>query len=424
MIKCLHELSVQAHLQPASTMHHRLMSPIASHFCSRSLKPISAKHGHVRSYAAFYHPSQDSDDECLPSEWYGIAYAKLIRLTHVLKNVQHRDGRLVDIDIGSTITDDCTISKFRTFNSVAKAFIRSPSSGFFNTPNERRAIKLDSLTKVCNFLNISAQQRKNVRLAICPQVTQHHIWRGALEKILIDLKLDMDASKCSSRFFQIGEQILSSCTNFFAETAGVTSSDSPSWMRPAPLNKVEKPLPSREWEEVLEMFVDLSRCLEGEERLAPHVAKLEVMKEGLSQIKDIVVERDISYKEVRRQDCLVQRKLSKSLGHSSKCLFTLLLYYLYGTTRDIEVDLCGAVHGSKNKFCLCIGEIVTSCDEEMLLDGIKKMNRALGLFKFVWESAGMNGVLELQGHVWCMGTKERILTYRGNKFFVHSIRLP
>ena len=53
------------------------------------------------------------------------------------------------------------------------------------------------------------------------------------------------------------------------------------------------------------------------------------MKAGLYQIRDVVIERDIAFKELCRQDCLVQRKLSKSLGHSSRCLYTLLLFYFY-----------------------------------------------------------------------------------------------
>ena len=69
------------------------------------------------------------------------------------------------------------------------------------------------------------------------------------------------------------------------------------------------------------------------------------MKAGLYQIRDVVIERDIAFKEARRQDCLVQRKLSKSLGHSSRCLYTLLLFYLYGTVRDMEVHVGKCISG-------------------------------------------------------------------------------
>ncbi|KAB2619125.1 hypothetical protein D8674_014994 [Pyrus ussuriensis x Pyrus communis] len=89
-------------------------------------------------------------------------------------------------------------------------------------------------------------------------------------------------------------------------------------------------------------------------------SKLEVMKEGLSQVKDVLTPRSIGHKEVRHQESLVQKKLTKTLGHSSQCLFTVLFFYLYGHVRDIEVDVCGGVYrcGSENDLCLCMGRIV------------------------------------------------------------------
>ncbi|KAJ0986464.1 hypothetical protein J5N97_004820 [Dioscorea zingiberensis] len=203
----------------------------------------------------------------------------------------------------------------------------------------------------------------------------------------------------------MAKQIASSCIEFLADATELSDSETPSWMRPAPIKKIEKQVSPRKWEEVLEMFVDLSQCLSQEERLKQHVTKLEVMREGLYQIKDILLERDISYKEARRQDCLVQRKLTKSLGHSSKCLFTLLLYYLYGSVRDIEVEVCESVHVNDDKFSLNVGKILTCCDEEMLWSGVKQLSRALGVYKFVWETTGMKGKLELQGHLWCLGAE-------------------
>ena len=127
--------------------------------------------------------------------------------------------------------------------------------------------------------------------------------------------------------------------------------------------------------------------------------------------------------EVSHQESLVQKKLSKTLGHSSKCLFTLLLYYLYGQVRDIEVDLCGRIYstGGENRFCLYMGKILTTEEDKMVWSGVRQLDRALQLFKFVWESAGMKGVLELQGHLWCVGAEGRMLTYKGNMFFVHGI---
>ncbi|ONK59531.1 uncharacterized protein A4U43_C08F7380 [Asparagus officinalis] len=222
----------------------------------------------------------------------------------------------------------------------------------------------------------------------------------------------------------MGKQIISSCMKFFRDVDTISSSDSPSWMKPPPLNRVEKPVAPRTWEEVVEMFVDLTKCLEREEKLATRVLKLEAMKEGLYQIRDITIERDVSYKEVRRQDCLVQRKLSKSLGHSSRCLFTLLLYYLHGSVEDVVFEVHGGVRvDDHGRFCLYIGKILSCRDEGMVMNGVKQLSKALGVFKFVWESAGMVGVLKLRGHLWCVGGEERIIAYRGNEFYVHGIRL-
>ena len=121
----------------------------------------------------------------------------------------------------------------------------------------------------------------------------------------------------------------------------------------------------------------------------------------------------------------MKKKLSKMLGHSSCCLFTLLLYYLYGRVADIEVDMCGGVYanGSDGKFCLFMGRILTSDSEKMIGRGVKQLDQALGIFKFVWKMAGMKGHLDLQGHMWCVGADNRMLRYRGNKYFVHEICL-
>ncbi|KAA8521538.1 hypothetical protein F0562_012211 [Nyssa sinensis] len=76
-------------------------------------------------------------------------------------------------------------------------------------------------------------------------------------------------------------------------------------------------------------------------------------------------------------------------------------------TKDIEVELCGGVYGSGdgNKLGLYMGKILKSDEENMVWSGVKQLERALGLFEFVWETAGMKGVLELQGHLWCIGVE-------------------
>ncbi|KAB2621666.1 hypothetical protein D8674_023848 [Pyrus ussuriensis x Pyrus communis] len=167
----------------------------------------------------------------------------------------------------------------------------------------------------------------------------------------------------------MGQQIVSSCLKFLADTSTSVSyeHDSSSWTRLPPA-KVTDSSGLQKWEEVLEMFNDLIDWLKNEMELLVSVAKLEVMKEGLSQVKDVLTDRSIGHKEVRHQESLVQKKLTKTLGHSSQCSFTLLLYYLYGHVRDIEVDVRGGVYrrGSENDFCLCMGRIVTSDEEDMV----------------------------------------------------------
>uniref|UniRef100_A0A2P2QQD1 Uncharacterized protein n=1 Tax=Rhizophora mucronata TaxID=61149 RepID=A0A2P2QQD1_RHIMU len=221
----------------------------------------------------------------------------------------------------------------------------------------------------------------------------------------------------------MGRQIISSCLKFLAGRD--TSYDhNSSWMQVGFRRSVDSSGLDK-WEDVLDMFSDLIGYLEGEKRLAYHVTKLKVMKEGLSQIKDVLIDKGIAYKESLHQESLVQKKLTKTLGHSSCCLFTLLLFYLYGQVRNIEIDLRGGIHSDNggNRHCLCMGRILTSDKEKMVRNGVKQLDRALRLFEFVWETAGMRGVLELQGHLWCVGAKDATHAYRGKLFFVHGISL-
>lgn len=87
------------------------------------------------------------------------------------------------------------------------------------------------------------------------------------------------------------------------------------------------------------------------------------------------------------------------------------------------MDLCGRIYsvGDEDRFCLYMGKILTTEEDKMVWSGVRQLDRALRLFKFVWETAGMRGVLQLQGHLWCVGAEGRMLTYRGNTFFVHGI---
>ncbi|KAJ7951654.1 Exosome complex exonuclease [Quillaja saponaria] len=383
------------------------------------------KNGAVYLNSMLYHCSEDPHQDILPSEWYGKAFLKITKLTHLLKDLDLINGRLVDIRNDSIISDDRIEHKMNTFKSLVRVFIGSPSmqqtlkknilafssleglkcGSFapFGEPREREPMLVDSLTKVSNFLNISAQQRKVVRLTLCPQVTEHRIWTSALEKVLNGLKFDLDSPvRCPSKGNKMGQQIIYGCLKFLNGNSNSCDIDSTSWMKLAPRKAVSSS-DSGKWEDVLDMFTDLIECLRSETGLQLHVTKLEVMKEGLAQIKNVLLDNSIGYKEARHQENLVQKKLSKTLGHSSRCLFTLLLYYLYEITTDIEVDMRGGIYaiGGDNRFCLSMGRILTSSDDKMVLGGAKQLDRVLGIFKLVWETAEMKGLLELQGHLWC-----------------------
>ncbi|KAF0894690.1 hypothetical protein E2562_001982 [Oryza meyeriana var. granulata] len=390
-------------------------------------------------------PASDEEDENAPPpsrRWYRAAYARLLRLAGSLRG---DGGGPRHAETGSVVADARVADRMAEFDSLAARFAagqRPPP------PSPLKATSLSSLTRVCDVLGVSAQLRKSVRLTICPQVTQHHIWRGALEEVLRDLRADMASLDVPSPATQMAEQIAAACTHFLSDTADAATSSSPSWMRPTPFNKPGEPPPlSKTWQEVLDMFTDLAKSLEADARLAGHAHKVAAMKEGLYQIRNVVVERDIAFKEARRQDCLVQKKLSKSLGHSSRCLYILLLFYLYGTVRDVEVHagkhLSGK--GGKNVNIYAVKFLIDG-DESAVRSAVKQLSRALGVFRFVWEAAHADngdhandngkvamakkghgddakGLLKLQGHIWGLGVEEKEVTYRGDVFHVHQIQL-
>ncbi|CAN6850269.1 unnamed protein product [Brassica oleracea] len=371
----------------------------------------------------------DSYKESLPYEWYSKKLPLLTKLTRSLKDFDLVDGKLEDIN-GVIIYDDHIKQKMQAFKSLARIFIGSPplqqklkEHKRFNTETEREPFVVNSLTKVCNFLDITAQQRKLVRSTVCSQVTQYRIWRGALEDILNALQEEVEHSETTRQGTKLGQQVILSCLKFLSESSvSYEDESSTSWMRPVP-GRYAKANASAKWEDVLDMVNDLRRYLE--EHDFYHLEKLLSMKEGLLQIKDVFLDNTIGFREVRHQEHLVYRKLSKMLGSPSPCLFTLLVYFLYGRVRDIEVDLCGGFHKEEKSgvFSLSMGRVLTSGDEKMLGRGIKQLDRALGLFQFVWETAGMKENLNLQGHLWCLGAEERTITYRGKPFFLHDLSL-
>ncbi|CAA2957265.1 Hypothetical predicted protein [Olea europaea subsp. europaea] len=143
------------------------------------------------------------------------------------------------------------------------------------------------------------------------------------------------------------------------DSAILPDPESTSWMRLMP-TKGKDSSPSHKWEDIHETLVDLITSLSEEKRLILHVTKLEVMKEGLYQIRDVVMDKNIGYREVQHQENLVQKKLTKALGHSKH-----------------------------------MGKILTSDEEKAVRIGVKQLDRALGVFKFVMETTGMKGDLVL-----------------------------
>ncbi|OIT40237.1 PREDICTED: uncharacterized protein LOC109237037 [Nicotiana attenuata] len=164
---------------------------------------------------------------------------------------------------------------------------------YFSKASKRESITIDSLTKVSNFLNVSAQQRKLVRHSICAQVTKYPIWTRALEEILNGLKSERDFlyRNCPSKEIKMAQQIVTTSQKFL-ESATSYDPESTSWMRLSPAKGAESPT-SHKWEDVLEMFLDLINCLSEETKLTSEVKKLEVMKEGLYQIRDVLIDKSI-----------------------------------------------------------------------------------------------------------------------------------
>jgi hypothetical protein len=422
--------------------------------CRANLKPLlransAAVHvlapGSRRGIHFVPGPTLSNDDERergpKPRRWFCAAYARLLR---------HAGS--IPTAAGSLLPYLHAAARAAHFDALAGEFVAAAAASSRGWPGaELRATSLRSLTRVCDVLGVSAQRRKAVRLTVCPQVTQHHVWRGALEEVLRDLQADVSSLDRPSPATQMAEQIASACARFLSTTGDASPSSSPpSWMRPAPFKKPTgpPPPPARKWQEVLDMFADLARNLEDgdDPRLAAHARKVEAMKEGLYQIRDVVIERDVEFKEARRQDCLVQYRLSKSLGHSSRCLYTLLLVYLYGTIGDIDVHVGKCIYGKGGRnVAVHAAKFLTDGDELAVRTGIKQLSRALGIFRFVWEAAGSDsdgagdngkevavkkkngedtkGLLELQGHLWGFGV-EKELTYRGIVFNVHKIQIP
>ncbi|KAL4592304.1 hypothetical protein LXL04_005294 [Taraxacum kok-saghyz] len=321
------------------------------------------------------------------SEWHERALSKLIKLTPLLNNPDLINGKLINIHDKSTVNDEFLLQSMHNFKSIATSFLAYHSIIESSSTSGTPSLCLNKPTYM------SAQQRKLVRLAICPQITHHQIWARALEEILNQLKIKLWINDHESI---MTHQIVVKCLMFLDDVMSFDP-NSTSWMRLAPTKKDSDFPPSAKWEDFLEMLNDLIICLKNEEDLSFYVTKLESMKEGLLQIKDVIVDKN------------------------NVNLFTLLLYYLYGSVKDIEVDICcWFSEGGKCNY-LCVGKILTFGDEKMVRREVKKLDRAIGVIRFVYEMAEMKEVLEVQGHLWGVGCENRSLVYRGNKFFVHGV---
>lgn len=403
---------------------------VTSHFRTKKLSRF------VHIDANINHPLSEPVSDGSSSEWCEIAYPKLIKLTHLLKGLDLISGRLVNVEEKCVVNDEFLVESMRKFKLTGAAFLKYHSiqqvlskggmqSVCVDKPVYTEPFALNSLKKVCDVLPLSAQHRKLVRLAVCPQVTQHQIWTGALAEILNQLKYEMSVKEngCMTKGANMAQQVVVNCLKFLDDIVSY-GPESSSWMQVAPKKDANSP-PSAKWADLLEMFDDLINCLKYDQEFLVYVIKLDIMKEGLAQIKDVLVDKNIGYKEVRHQQSLIQKKLTKILGHSSRCLFTLLLYYLYGSIQDIELDICCwlSEDDGGNKYYLCVGKILTSDGDKMLRFAVKQLDRALGVIKFVHEMAEMKEILELQGHIWCLGSESRSLSYRGHNFFIHGISL-
>lgn len=380
--------------------------------------------GFVRIYVISNHSLTEPllDPDPVSSHWCERALPKLIKLRYLLKGLDLINGRLINVQDKCVVTDEFLIQSMHNFKSIGRVFLLNNMHICVNKPIYREPVALNSLKKVSDILLLSAQQRKLVRLAICPQVTQHQIWIGALTEILNQLRYEMSV-KDYECITNLSQQIVVNCLRFLDDAVSYDP-DSTSWMRLTPKkDKDADSPPSATWTDLLEMFDDLIKCLKNDQEFLSYVIKLEAMKEGLLQIKDVLVDKNIGYKEARHQQSLVQKRLTKSLGHSSQCLFILLFYYLYGSIRDIEVDICCWVSEDVggNKSCLCVGKILTSDGDKMVMRVVKQLDRVLGVIKFVYEMAEMKELLEVQGHIWCIGSESRSLVYRGRSFFIHGI---
>ena len=272
------------------------------------------------------------------------------------------------------------------FKSLARAFLGSPTmqQAFknkthipplcFGKPSERWPMTVSSLTKVSSFLNVSAQPRKSVREAICSQGhtapdMDRCAW-GDIDTIKIRQSLGRRSPTEGTR---MGQQIVAHYLKFLHDSTSFDL-DSTSWMRLSPAKFSDSQV-LHKWQDILEMFNDIMNCLRSEKRNFFILQSSRPWKKAFCRSR-MCVDR-IGYKETRYQESLVQKKLTKALGHPSQCLFTLLQFYLDGSIEDMEIEICGGVsdNGGKANFRLRMGNILTSNEEKIVQSGVKQLDR-------------------------------------------------
>lgn len=269
---------------------------------------------HQKMSIVFYHMQETSEDERV-SDWCERGFPKLLKLCHLFRNVDQIDGRLINVDDGTIITNESVHTEFKAFKSLARLFTK------FRTPhqddeNDVEPVLLNSLTKVCDILGVSAQQRSKMRLSICPQITQHHIFRGALEEMLKNLRTDVDSLLPYSRAAMI-VQIVAIVLKIFDDYSPSSDPSSSSWMRLASTKKSHGH--SYKWGDILEMLNDLSQCLAHEKLLMHNNLKIQAMKEGLYQLKEVLTDRDIGDKGVTKST-LCRKNLQRTWAiHLNAC---------------------------------------------------------------------------------------------------------
>eukprot|EP01018_Ginkgo_biloba_P016235 Gb_41347 [translate_table: standard] len=396
--------------------------------CPYQLVSFRTSHALDRDY---HYPQREGREENPKlSKQHQSALSTLVTLGERLKNVYEIDGRLAKTEENFAILDVAIKDEIQEFKHLALNFLgyRLPmqaswrsgtstvkSHTFFAEPHERASITFDSLKVICDYLKLSVQQRRLIRKTVSPQVTQYGIWKRALEEMVKELDIDLAVIGKSSNKMQVGKQATARCIQLLSESL----SESSSWVKLGSGKKCHSP--NSRWGEVLESFNVISDVLRDEVGLSVNITKIESMKEGLNHIKDVQLDNEIGFQEMHQRQWLVKHKFVENLGHTSKCLFTLLLFYLFQSVRSIKVDIAGGLYEGVDDNVLCMGEIVTSTDSKMIWRAVKHLDKALTLAKFIYETAEMRKPLRLQGHIWTLGAQENQLEYRGNTFFVHGI---